>query len=260
MGIENIKLDEMLRNVNNIDYWIDVSKKREVAPRNYSPSKFYFAKDFESGFWNDIEAVEKSAVFENKYAKEEPFSLNVTRDEFKRHCVNIENLLNEHHNFGKENMPGFPKQKCSISSMNMFFSAPKLGYYNSVEVCKHDSNPDLSHCYNAFFFDVEGNNIILWADPTSEQLFKENNPPKNLIFLTGKEKSDYVTNWNFSSDLYPNSYTSIKSVINGSPEKGNVKDMIDEAFRNPKNIDIEDFTFLERKERDVNQFCEFEDY
>lgn len=233
MGIEDITSGEIMKNVNNMDYWLararnfrfDDPKYKVKDDVNFEYDDFVFKKNYD-----DLEDVSSIS------APEFPIPIKTDVSGLEKHLSNIKAIMDNHYLFGRNKIKYFPDFQCSVSSSNIALSATKLGYENVLGVRNElPGEIEYFHSYNAFLFDVEGEKLVLWADPTSNQLVDKKDV-KNLLFLTDLNEH-YKVAFRGHDDLVPTAYRMIDDIKDGSLFRiDNQKELFEEIFEESKEF------------------------
>ncbi|MDH3352962.1 MAG: hypothetical protein OEL87_00760, partial [Nanoarchaeota archaeon] len=99
--------------------------------------------------------------------------------------------------------------------------------------------------YTAFPFMLENEKGFIIADPTSNQLWRDQDiAPRNHIFVAGHKNWEYRTNWKDGSDLYPDTYINLDSfrsnIHSWTSYNGDIETYFKKTFENPVIIHSRD--------------------
>lgn len=234
MGIESIAGGEMLKNINNMDYW--VARARDFR---FNDPKYKVKDDvsFESDDFVFMKNYENLDDIPDISGPEFPVPIKTNPAGLEKHLSNIKAIMDNHYSFGRNKIKYFPDCQCSVSSSNVALSATKLGYENVLSVRNElPGEIEYFHSYDAFLFDIEGKRLVLWADPTSNQLVDKKDV-KNFLFLTDLNGM-YKVHFRGHEDLVPTAYRTIDDIKCGSIFRvENQKEMFEEIFEESKEFD-----------------------
>jgi hypothetical protein len=175
------------------------------------------------------------------------------KKELNTHVYNLYEAMYLHYILGKQkNIRGsFPDHGCGPSATNIQLSLIKKGYSNATCL----GNLKKNHCYCGLPFILESTKEkgFIIADPTSDQLWWKNNiiPPRNIIFVTKRDKWKYETDWKSEADLFPTHFSNLatlredvlkkrdKNETNICPnDSSEIKKYFKEVFENPIRLEI----------------------